>query len=127
VATPIKWKASAAERAVLVMGKGQVAERVKVLAHKVEAAKVEAMAVARKISNQHPPPHQLLPPTNLLGIRRRLRSQCQMARLKRNQPWFLSMETLLLRTFLPKMAPPDRRQQLLAQLHSSLPLACQRL
>ena len=45
VATPIKWKASAAERAVLVMGKGQVAERVKVLAHKVEAAKVAAMAV----------------------------------------------------------------------------------
>ena len=125
MATPIKWKASAAERAVLVMGKGLVAERVKVLAHKVEAAKVEAMAVARKISNQHP--HQLLHPTNLLGIRRRLWCQCQMARLKRNQPWFLSMETLLLRASLAKMAPPDRRQQRLAQPHSSLPLACQRL
>ena len=127
VATLIKWKVSAAERAVLVMGMGQVAERVKVLAHKVEAVKVEAMAVARKISNQHPPPHQLLPPTKLLGIRRRLWSQCQMARLKRNQLWFLSMETLLLRTFLPKRVSPDRRQQRLEQPHSSLPLECQRL
>ena len=39
MATPIKWKASAAERAVLVMGKGQVAERVKVLAHRLVPAK----------------------------------------------------------------------------------------
>jgi len=45
VATPIKWKASAAERAVLVMGKGQVAERVKVLAHKAEVVPAAAEPV----------------------------------------------------------------------------------